>query len=149
MRVYTATTEIAAVAAAQTLLTVAAPTDSVVVLLRAYISQLTLVASEMFRAQLQRASAAGTGTGVTAQPHEVGDAAFGGTVLEDHSVEPTFTGIPLENEEWNVLNGWIWVPMPEDRVYVSPGGIVGLRLDTLPSAATEITAALTFGEIGG
>ena len=149
MRVYTATTEIAAVAAAQTLLTVAAPADAVVVILRAYMSQEDLTASEMLRAQLQRASADGTGTGVTAEQHEVGDAAFGGTVLEDHSVEPTFTGIPLENEEWNVLNGWIWVPMPEDRVELSPSGIIGLRLDTAPSAGTIIAAGITFGEIGG
>ena len=149
MRVYSATTEIAAVAAAQTVLTVAAPTDAVVVILRAYLDQLTLVASEMFRVHLQKASAAGTGTAVIPEPHEEGDALFGGTVLEDHSVEPTFTGIPYENEQFNVLNGWVWVPMPEERIYLSPGEIAGLRLDNAPSGATVIAAGLVFGEIGG
>ncbi len=149
MRVYSATTEIAAVAAAQTVLTVAAPADAVVVILRAYLDQLDLTASEMLRAHLQKASAAGTGTGVTAEPHEEGDAAFGGTVLEDHSVEPTYTGIPYENEQFNALNGWVWVPMPEERIYLSPSEIIGLSLDNAPSAGTTIAAGLVFGEIGG
>ncbi len=149
MRVYSATTEIAAVAAAQTLLTVEAPSDAVVAVLRAYISQLDLVASEMFRAHLQKATDDGTGAAVTPEPHEEGNAAFGGTVQEDHSVEPTYTGIPYENEEFNVLNGWVWVPMPEERIYLSPGETLGLRLDVAPSAGTVVVAGLVFGEIGG
>lgn len=148
MRVYTATTEIAAVAAAQTLLTVAAPADQVLVLLRAWISQLDLVVSEMLKVQIQRASVPGTGTAILPERHATTDSTFGGTVLEDHSVEPTFTGRELENEQFNVLNGWIYVPMPEDRIWIPRAGILGLRLATAPSAATTISAALVFGEVG-
>ena len=102
----------------------------------------------MMRILLQRASAAGTSTATVPEKHEVLDAAFAGVAGVNHTVEPTYTGIPFNNEQVNVLNGFVWVPMPEDRIYIPPSGIIGLRLDTAPSGASDFTAGLVFGEIG-
>ena len=71
--------------------------------------------------------------------HESNDSLFGGTVLEDHSVEPTFIGRELENEEWNVLNGWVYVPMPEDRIWVPLSWLIQARSNTTCSVEGAAT----------
>lgn len=148
MRVFTVQTELAAVAAAQTLLTLQNSTTRRLVILRAWMSQKDLVASELMRVQLQRTSAQGTGTAIVPVPQEVTDPAAIGTYLKDHTIEPTYILEPFNNEQFNALNGWVYVPMPEERIWLPFGGGLGLRLDTVPSGATTMTAGLVFGEVG-
>jgi len=148
MKVYTVRMAPTSQAAAKTLVTVTAPATTILVLLRAWVAQKTLTASELMRILLQRASAAGTSTAVTPEKHQPSDSVFGGVAGVNHTVEPTYTGIPFNNEQVNVLNGFVWVPMPEERIIVPPSGIIGLRLDTAPSGASDFTAGLVFGEIG-
>jgi hypothetical protein len=39
-------------------------------------------------------------------------------------------------EGFNVLNGWLYLPVPEERIYVPPGGIIGLKFLTAPASQT-------------
>lgn len=37
-------------------------------------------------------------------------------------------------EAFNVLNGWLYLPVPEERIYVPPTGIIGLKFPIAPAS---------------
>jgi hypothetical protein len=39
-------------------------------------------------------------------------------------------------EAFNVLNGWMYLPVPEERIYVPPAGILALKFITAPASQT-------------
>jgi|SRR5581483_3961603 len=39
-------------------------------------------------------------------------------------------------EGFNVLNGWLYLPTPEERPYVPPAGIIALKFPTAPASQT-------------
>jgi len=39
-------------------------------------------------------------------------------------------------EGFNVLNGWLYLPVPEERIYVPPAGIIGMKFLTAPASQT-------------
>ena len=39
-------------------------------------------------------------------------------------------------EGFNVLNGWLYLPVPEERIYVPPAGIIALKFATAPASQT-------------
>jgi hypothetical protein len=39
-------------------------------------------------------------------------------------------------EAFNVLNGWVYLPVPEERIYVPPAGIIGLKFIVAPASQT-------------
>lgn len=45
-------------------------------------------------------------------------------------------GDVILREGFNVLNGWMYIPVPEERIYVPPGGIIGLKFPTSPASQT-------------
>ena len=45
-------------------------------------------------------------------------------------------GNVLVDEGFNVLNGWLYVPVVEDRIVVRPGESIGLKF---PAAPTNLT----------
>ncbi|HEX4381236.1 MAG TPA: hypothetical protein VH022_14435 [Candidatus Acidoferrum sp.] len=49
------------------------------------------------------------------------------------SAEGTDTETVLR-EAFNVLNGWLYLPTPEERIYVPPAGIIGLKFLTAPAS---------------
>lgn len=49
--------------------------------------------------------------------------------------EGTDGDVPLQ-EGFNVLNGWLYIPVPEERLYVPPGGIIALKFLTAPASQT-------------
>ena len=42
-------------------------------------------------------------------------------------------GDKLIEEGFNVLNGWLWIPTPEERPLITPGEGVGLTFPTAPT----------------
>ncbi|MGH2625671.1 MAG: hypothetical protein ACRDHY_03345, partial [Anaerolineales bacterium] len=64
------------------------------------------------------------------------------------SAEPVLTGDPLIDEGFNWLNGWLWVPAPEERIWVPPSGRIVLKLPVAPSPAVTTSAGLILGEVG-
>ena len=82
-----------------------------------------------------RKTAAGTGTAGVARANNEGDAAFGGSVRYNMTAEGTVS-VVFPSEGWNIIgNGWIWQPTPSARIFVSEGGILGLRPHEAPESA--------------
>jgi len=100
---------------------------------------------------IYRASAAGTGgaTGLTEKPTEVGSAVASATAEHTYvTTDPTLESDPIITESAPLLTGFVYVPIPEERVHVSPSGILVLRLDSAITSST-INAEITWREIGG
>lgn len=136
--------------AALTLIEVAAATDSVVVLERLWVSQTSFDTSENLGVKLEDVTTTGTGTGTTPNPAQEGDAAFGGTVKTDFSIEPTYSGTVLLEQGFNVLSGFLWTPASDDEVFViSPSQLQGFSLDVAPSGSMDFSYGCTLREIGG
>jgi hypothetical protein len=148
MRVYTTTMNAVSVSTGKTLIRITTPATMVACLLRAWISQNASATSQQARATIHRVTTDGTGTTDTPEKSMPGDPAATVTAAVDFTAEPTTSGDPVIDEGFNVLNGWLWVPAPEDRLWVPPSARIALRLPNSPSPAITISAGLVFGEVG-
>lgn len=148
MRVYTVVMNQLDVSAARTFIRLTAPSNAVLVMLRAWITQDNRVTSEQLPALIQRATTDGTGNPATPRPHSPGDPAFGGTAEVFMSGVPVVSGDPLVNESFNTLNGWLYVPMPEEWITVGPSGIIVLRMDGALQVNLTMSAGFVFGVVG-
>lgn len=149
-RLYTASIGAQAQTTAKTLIEVAAPADSVVMIERMWISQSSFDSSENLGVKVEDITTTGTGTTTTARPYQEGDAAYGGTVKTNMTVEPTYSGTVFIEQGFNVLSGWLWTPANDDEIIVvSPSQLVGIMLDVAPSASMNFSYGVTLREIGG
>lgn len=137
--------------AGKTLIEIASAADSVTLLERAYISQSSFDTSENLAARIQRITTTGTGTSHTPRALQSGDAAFGGSVETNATIEPTYTAnTELVEQGFNVLSGWLWTPANDDEVVcLSPSALLGIALDVSPSASMNFHYGCTIREIGG
>lgn len=130
-----------------TLIEITSQAAKSMVLLRAWCSQRGSTTSAQQDIQITRKSAAGTNvTSPVANPVDVGDSAFAGTVRGMATTEGTLT-TNMYSDSFNWVNGWIYLPVPEERIWIVGAGIIGLRLPTAPPSLT-INAGMTFGEVG-
>lgn len=152
MRTYKVTLDDVSVTGAITLVQLKAGSTAPLVLLRAWCSQRTLTSSAQQRVQIVRKSGAATVTSATPlllDPGDAASAAVGGTSATGINATAEGTdGDILYHDNFNVLNGWLWVPVPEERVIVPPAGIIGLKFPTAPGSAMNVSAGLIWGEIG-
>ena len=104
----------------------------------------------------QKASAFGTYTSTTPSPHQVGGAASGiaggtagaaATSGTDASAEGAGTVTTIIHDGFNNLNGWLWVPTPEERPIVGPDIAIILKIVGTPATLTGWSAGITFQEI--
>lgn len=103
-----------------------------------------------------KASAFGTFTSTTPAPIAIGTvasaiagstsnaAASAGT---DSSANGAGTLTVLGAEAFNNLNGWLWVPTPEERILIGPDLTFVFQLQGTPSALTGWYADLTYSEL--
>lgn len=145
---YTVLAEAQTISTAITILELTAASTAALELYRAWISQGGSTTSAMARIQILRKSGTITGTATppTANPLEVGMPAFGGTVKWKATAEGT-DGAVIYSDSFNVLNGWLWLPVPEERIMVPPSGIIALKFPAAP-ASHAFTYGLSFREIG-
>lgn len=149
MRVYSVPMSGIAVSTVSSLLLITAPATMVLVVLRTSLGQSESVASNQDRVFLQRASDAGTGgTAVTPEKTEVGMPAATFTVLRNLTTGPTLTGVPLVDEGFNWLNGWLYMPAPEERIWIPPSGRLVLRIPETPAVSLTMEALMVIGEVG-
>lgn len=150
-RLYTVAIGSQAQTAAKTLIEIAAPADAVVFVERIWIKQTSFDTSENLGVLVQRVTTTGTGTGTTPEPFAVGDAAFGGTVKTNMTVEPTYTAsTEILEDGFNVLSGWLWTPANDDEIIVlSPSALLGISLDVAPSASMNFSYGCVLREVGG
>ena len=136
--------------AAKTLMNFSAAAASVTLLERLYVGQSSFDTSETLAIKVQRASADGTGTAITPEKFHLNSAAYAGIVETNDSAEPTYTGIELISQSFNVLSGFLWTPANDDEVIVlSPSGFGGVRLQVAPSVSMDFHYGFTLREIGG
>jgi len=150
-RLYTVAIGSQAQTAAKTLIEVASAADSVTLVERLSITQTSFDTSENLGTKTQRITTTGTGTATTPEPLQAGDAAFGGTVETNSTIEPTYTaGTEILEQGFNVLSGYLWTPANDDEVItISPSALIGMNLDVAPSASMNFSYMCTLREIGG
>jgi hypothetical protein len=104
----------------------------------------------------QKASAFGTYTSTTPVSGEIGGTASGiagattgaaATAGTDASAEGAGTVTTIISDGFNNLAGWLWVPVPEERINLSPDTAVILKIVGTPTTLTNWSAVLTFREL--
>ena len=104
----------------------------------------------------QKASAFGTYTSTTPAPLAIGTVASaiaGGTAGAaatsgtDASAEGAGTVTETWTEGFNNLNGYLWVPTPEERVIIGPDLAFIVKLRGTPTTLTGWNATLVFQEL--
>lgn len=103
-----------------------------------------------------KASAFGTYTSTTPSSHEIGGTISGivggtagaaGTSGTDASAEGGGTVTPIIYDGFNNLNGWLWVPTPEEQIVLNIDTACILKIVGLPTVATGWSAGLTYEEL--
>lgn len=144
------------ISTAITALQLKAGTNGVVELLRASFTQSSIVTSAQFAAAVLRKSAAATVTIAVAGTNlkkmnpasPTADAALGTSATGfTATAEGTNTDFSVQRGI-NILNGWEWLPTPEERMIIPISGFCGLTFVSAPSAATWY-AELVFRELRG
>lgn len=144
--VYSIKDTLAAIAAADTLLELTAATDTGVDLIRAWVSPRGAVLDQIQEINIFVNDAAGTGTSQTPEPLKPGYAAFGGTARDVITVEGTTPTDKIE-DGFHFQNGWLYLPVPEERIRIAGGDIMGIRFPVAPDAAMNIACGMIFGEL--
>jgi hypothetical protein len=148
--VYTAYAKITGLVAAKTLMLVTVPSSKVVEVYSASVSNATNETNEQLEFSMYRVNALGSpsGTSVTPEKHETGDAAASVTVTANLTVEPTsYVTNPFDAEGSNSLGGYRFDPIPETRPVMAPSSSFGLRLISTPTSFDAVVK-IVFREIG-
>ena len=126
-------------------------------ILRAWVSQEETETSQQLGVALGlKASAFGTYTSTTPANLAIGSflsaivgstAGVAGSAGTDASAEGAGTFTPIIEDGFNNLNGWLWVPTPEERIVLTPDVAVALKLIAAPTTLTGWTAGLIFEEM--
>ena len=79
-----------------------------------------------------------------------GTAGAAGTSGTDASAEGAGAKTVLLEDAFNVLNGWLWVPTPNETIIVNASAAsgFGLFLPVAPSTLTDWAFGVTFKELG-
>ncbi len=124
-----------AVSTAITVLEVTAPATMALEILRAWVTQSSSTTSAQTDAVLVRKTATITGTAITPVKLLTGNPAATFAGKRTATAEGT-DGDIVAGEGFNILNGWLYVPTPEERIWVPPSGILGLKFPSAPAGAT-------------
>jgi hypothetical protein len=126
-------------------------------ILRAWVSQGATETSEQLGVQIcLQASTFGTFTGATPTPHFLGGKISGivsgttgaeGLAGVDASTNGAGTKTTIIADAFNNLNGWLWVPTPEERIIVPADTSITLAMIGTATTLTNWYAGFTFREL--
>lgn len=126
-------------------------------ILRAWCSQGASETSEQLGIQLcLQASAFGTYSAATPAPHFIGGRVSGiaggttgaeGTAGVDASANAAGTKTAIIADAFNNLNGWLWVPTPEERIIVPADTAIVLAMIGTATALGNWYAGITYREL--
>lgn len=126
-------------------------------ILRAWCSQNETETSQQLGIMLAlQASAFGTYTSTTPAPHFIGGLVSGiaggtagaeGTAGTDASANAAGTKTPIVYDGFNNLNGWLWVPTPEERIIVPLDTAIVLAMVGTAATLTGWNAGITYEEL--
>jgi hypothetical protein len=137
----------ATILTAITAIQVVAAAAKPLVLIRGWMTESASATAAQAGIHLVRKSAAGTaGAAVTPVKHNLSAAAASHTAGHQYSAEGTVTDT-LDEEGFNVVNGWLYLPTPDEQVVVPGAGILGAQFAAAPATQTW-RYGLTVVEIG-
>lgn len=161
MRYYTTELEIAALAgdAGDGILIVEAPADMVLKIIRATLYNLDNDTHEMLNFGFFPVATKGPLAGASTpaiRKHDNGDVVSTVTTYgagnSGMTTEVTAWGDPFDEQGFSNLQGYEYDPplvSLDGGPIISPSGLAGIRMLTVPSVAFQAKALITFGEIGG
>lgn len=130
---------------------------SVIEVLRVWVNQIGTETSDQLGVIIgEKVTAFGTYTSTTPAPHRLGGAASGiaggtagaaATAGTDASAEGAGAVTTTIEEGFNNLNGYLWVPTPEERIIVGTDKAVIVKIVGTPTTLTGWTAGITFAEL--
>jgi hypothetical protein len=89
--------------------------------------------------QILRQTTAGTMTTLSPGPlplrPNIGTAGF--TAGQTATVEPTASDV-LVHESFNVVNGYLWLPTPDEQIVIPAAGFLGLKFSVAPATQTWV-----------
>jgi hypothetical protein len=103
-----------------------------------------------------QASAFGTYTSTTPTPHFIGGRVSGivggttaaeGTAGTDATANAAGTKTPIIYDGFNNLNGWLWVPTPEERIVIPLDTAIVLAMVGTATTLTNWNAGITYEEL--
>lgn len=89
------------------------------------------------------------GTAVTPQKMNNGDVAATVTARANDTTQATTTGTAsvLRAEAWNPINGYQYMPYPDDQPVIAPSQAFIVSLDTIPAATISLSVSATIEEL--
>jgi|ERR1051326_3541299 predicted RecA/RadA family phage recombinase len=132
-----------ALTTALTLVQVKAGSAAGLFILSARVYQVTKTSTELLKVQVLRKTGAATVTSFTPLKLNSGDPSalcVGGTSATGITATNEGTdGDILAETVWNILNGeWLYLPVPEERIWVPAAGIAAVKLATAPAASMSV-----------
>lgn len=117
------------------------------------LSQKTLLAVEgkelIFKRHTVTVTQGSGGSTPTPQNTMPGGSASGVTAhMNDTTAASAGTLTNLHADIWQFLNGFFYMPAPEDRLFIAPGTGFIVNLPTAPSSAMVVSGTLTYEEVG-
>lgn len=153
MRLYTVNFKDVAITAAQDLFGIIMTANMAVKVHAIELGQRSLTAWEAKNVRLVRNTTAITvGSGGSAPvptPINPSDVAATVTARANDTVGQTTSGSSADifSREWEFLNGFFWLPAPEQRPIIKPLQGLTLRLDTAPSASMIASGYMLLEEL--
>jgi hypothetical protein len=57
--------------------------------------------------------------------------------------------VTMLEDTWNIQLGWLYYPVPEERIVVSPSDFITVALPTAPTDDLETSGTIVWEAIGG
>lgn len=151
-RIYTVSFANVAVAAVQDLISLQSTSGMALEVHEVSIGQITATAIGNLRLTMKRFSGAYSigsgGSAATPAKANFGDAAAVATGRVNDTTQTTSgTSVTFRADIFNVINGYLWLPAPEDRLIIAPSQAFVLSLDTAPGSSETMSGSMTFKEI--
>ncbi len=133
----------------KTIAELGALTNTILKIHRIKVSQSTSETDDSTRLSWGRYTASGTGTPITANIETIdpGDAAYGGTAEDNHTVDIATGEIILGREGISMLAGFEKIFLPQSRPVVPGGGFFAIQL-LIAIASVTLDYEIEFEEIG-
>jgi hypothetical protein len=123
----------ATVSTAITVIEITNTAAEVLEILRAWVTQENVTATGQAGIAIVRKTVSITGTSLTTAALSSGTSSA--TAKHTASGEGT-DGAFLIREGFNLVNGWLYLPVPEERITVPPSGMLALKFMTAPASAS-------------
>ena len=146
MPIYSSMLDPISASTAITLLQLRTSTSSVVEILRVWVGASTTTSTAV-QIQFVRKTASATGTTSASvyklHPNDPAASASVGTFATGEGTD----GDVLYRDTFNALNGWLYLPVPEERITIGPSAAFGIKLPVAPTA-TVLNVGITWREMG-